>query len=59
MLRALVEAVQRFRDEGRRADVIFATGDIGFAGKPGEYAIATTFFSSRCSRGPPTVVGCS
>ena len=46
ILRSLVESVQRFRQEGHRPDLIFATGDIARSGKAREYAIATTFFEA-------------
>lgn len=42
---ALVRSVERLREqEGRRPDLIFATGDIGQSGKLEEYAAATAFF---------------
>jgi tetratricopeptide (TPR) repeat protein len=45
VLRALVSAVQEFRESGRHVpDLIFATGDVAHAGKEGEYALATDFF---------------
>jgi tetratricopeptide (TPR) repeat protein/predicted MPP superfamily phosphohydrolase len=44
VLKALVASVRRYRDEGRRADLIFATGDVAFSGKPKEYELATRFF---------------
>ncbi len=44
VLKALVEAVARFRDQGRKPDLIFATGDIAHAGKPEDYAAAGAFF---------------
>jgi predicted phosphodiesterase len=44
VLRALIKSVGDFRERGRIPDLIFATGDIAFSGKPTEYAIATTFF---------------
>ena len=46
ILRSLVESVKRFRQEGHRPDLIFATGDIASTGKAREYAIATTFFEA-------------
>ena len=45
ILRSLVESVKRFRQEGHRPDLIFATGDIALSGKAREYAIATRFFA--------------
>ena len=45
VFRALVKAVRRFRDEdGRSPDIVFATGDIAYSGKPDEYLVATEFF---------------
>ena len=44
ILKALVESVERFRKKNRKPDLVFATGDIGNSGKPGEYALATEFF---------------
>ncbi|MFL5385818.1 MAG: tetratricopeptide repeat protein [Longimicrobiaceae bacterium] len=44
VLRALVESVRRMRENGRAPDLIFATGDIAFSGKPAEYKLATQFF---------------
>jgi hypothetical protein len=44
VLGALVRAVRRFRERGRSPDVVFATGDVAFSGKSGEYEIATAFF---------------
>ena len=44
VLRALVESVGRFYDEGRRPDLVFMTGDIAYAGKPDQYALAADFF---------------
>ena len=44
VLRALVRSVARFYDEGRRPEIIFATGDIAHSGKAQEYALATSFF---------------
>ena len=41
-----VRSVRRFRERGRTPDVVFATGDIAFSGKPGEYEIATVFFDA-------------
>ena len=46
VLGALVRSVRRFRERGRTPDVVFATGDIAFSGKPGEYEIATVFFDA-------------
>jgi predicted phosphodiesterase len=36
--------VRQFRDRGRGADVIFATGDVAYAGQANEYEAATGFF---------------
>lgn len=44
ILQALVESVARFRRKNRKPDLVFATGDIGNSGKPGEYTLATEFF---------------
>lgn len=45
VLSALVSSVRRLREqEGRAPDLIFATGDIAFSGKPAEYEMATRFF---------------
>lgn len=45
VLNALVASVRRLREkEGRKPDLIFATGDIAFSGKPAEYEMATRFF---------------
>src|SRR5215831_9016687 len=44
VLRALVESVRHFADNGRAPDLIFATGDIAHSGKAAEYEIATAFF---------------
>lgn len=44
VLRALVASVRRYREKGRRADLVFATGDIAHSGQPAEYAAATRFF---------------
>ena len=44
ILRALVESVKRFREEGHLPDLIFATGDIAQNGKAKEYDSATKFF---------------
>jgi tetratricopeptide (TPR) repeat protein/3',5'-cyclic AMP phosphodiesterase CpdA len=45
VLRALVASVRRMREkDGRVPDLVFATGDIAFSGKPAEYAMATKFF---------------
>jgi len=44
ILRALVESVRRFREEGHVPDLIFATGDIAQNGKANEYDAATKFF---------------
>jgi tetratricopeptide (TPR) repeat protein/predicted phosphodiesterase len=45
VLNALVASVRRLREnEGRAPDLIFATGDIAFSGKPAEYEMATRFF---------------
>jgi GNAT superfamily N-acetyltransferase len=39
-----VKSVARFRANGRKPDLIFATGDIAFFGKAAEYELATRFF---------------
>src|SRR4051794_2188688 len=45
VLNALVASVRRMREkDGRAPDLIFATGDIAFSGKPAEYELATRFF---------------
>jgi tetratricopeptide (TPR) repeat protein/predicted phosphodiesterase len=45
VLKALVASVRRMREKDSRAlDLIFATGDIAFSGKPAEYELATRFF---------------
>ncbi len=44
VLRALVKSVERFRKEGRKPDLIFATGDVAYSSKPDEYQLATKFF---------------
>jgi tetratricopeptide (TPR) repeat protein/predicted phosphodiesterase len=45
VLRALVESVKDFREnKGRAPDLIFATGDIAYSGKPEEYGRATELF---------------
>lgn len=46
VLRALVASVKRFREAGRAADVIFATGDIASTGKAAEYELASVFFDA-------------
>ncbi len=46
VLRALVSSVKELREHGRVPDLIFATGDVAHAGKPGEYEIATEFFNA-------------
>lgn len=46
VLRALVRSVQRYRDDGRKPDLIFATGDVAYSGKAGEYEVATAFFDA-------------
>ena len=46
VLGALVRSVRRFRERGRTPDVVFATGDIAFSGKPGEYETQTVFFDA-------------
>jgi predicted MPP superfamily phosphohydrolase len=44
VFRALVRSVKRFRERGgHKPDLVFATGDIAYSGKPQEYAIATAF----------------
>ena len=44
VLRALVKSVERYRKEGRKPDLIFATGDVAHSGKSEEYKLATKFF---------------
>jgi DNA repair exonuclease SbcCD nuclease subunit len=44
VLRALVGSVRRFREDGRRVDLVFMTGDVAHSGKASEYALATAFF---------------
>jgi predicted phosphodiesterase len=44
VLRALVKSVKDFRDQGRKPDLIFATGDVAYSGKSEEYQLATKFF---------------
>ena len=45
VLNALVSSVRRMREkDGRKPDLIFATGDIAFSGKPAEFELATRFF---------------
>src|SRR5688500_7100319 len=44
VLGALVRSVKEFRESGRRPDLVFATGDIAYGGKPAEYEVATAFF---------------
>jgi tetratricopeptide (TPR) repeat protein/predicted phosphodiesterase len=46
VLRALVRSVGEFRERGRKADLIFATGDIAYSGKDAEYSAATAFFDA-------------
>lgn len=46
VLRALVHSVGEFRKRGRKADLIFATGDIAYRGKDTEYSAATAFFDA-------------
>jgi 3',5'-cyclic AMP phosphodiesterase CpdA len=46
VLRALTLSVARYRKEGRAPDLIFATGDIAYSGKAGEYRLATVFFDA-------------
>jgi tetratricopeptide (TPR) repeat protein len=46
VLRALTGSVARYRKEGRAPDLIFATGDIAYSGKAGEYRLATVFFDA-------------
>jgi predicted phosphodiesterase len=44
VFRALVRSVKRFHERGRSPDLVFATGDIAYSGKPDEYVAATAFF---------------
>ena len=46
VLRALVRSVGEFRERGRKADLIFATGDIAYSGNDAEYSAATAFFDA-------------
>jgi predicted phosphodiesterase len=46
VLRALIDSIRRFREEGRRPDMVFATGDVAFSGQEEEYKIAETFFDA-------------
>jgi predicted phosphodiesterase len=46
VLRALVRSVEEFRNRGRKADLVFATGDIAYSGKDAEYVAATAFFDA-------------
>lgn len=46
VLRALVRSVREFREGGRQADLIFATGDVAFSGRKSEYEAATAFFDA-------------
>jgi 3',5'-cyclic AMP phosphodiesterase CpdA len=46
VLRALVKSVKFFHERGHVPDVIFATGDVAYAGKAEEYTLATTFFDA-------------
>ncbi|MBI2908061.1 MAG: metallophosphoesterase [Chloroflexi bacterium] len=44
VLRALVKSVRYFRENGRKADLVFATGDVAYHGRDKEYNPATKFF---------------
>jgi predicted phosphodiesterase len=44
VLKALIQRVKSHRDEGRKTDFIFATGDVACSGKAAEYALATEMF---------------
>jgi predicted phosphodiesterase len=46
VLRALITSVGKFRESGRRPDLIFTTGDVAHGGKREEYKLATTFFDA-------------
>jgi DNA repair exonuclease SbcCD nuclease subunit len=46
VLRALVKSVRAYRDDGRRPDLIFATGDVAHSGQDSEYEAATEFFDA-------------
>jgi len=46
VLRSLVESVEWFRSQGRTADLIFATGDVGYSGKADDYAHVGAFFDA-------------
>lgn len=44
VLHALIQSIRYFHEQGRRPDLIFATGDIAHSGKSEEYELATKFF---------------
>ena len=44
VLKALVDSVNSFRENGRVPEFVFATGDIAYSGKNHEYVLATEFF---------------
>src|SRR2546426_4288173 len=44
VLRTLIKSANKFRERGRAPDLIFATGDIAYSGKPDQYELATRFF---------------
>ena len=46
VLRALVASVGKFRESGRKPDLIFTTGDVAHGGKEEEYKLATTFLDA-------------
>ena len=46
VLRALVRSVADHRANGRRVDLVFATGDVAHSGKEAEYRAATEFFDA-------------
>jgi predicted MPP superfamily phosphohydrolase len=45
VLGALIASVRGFAQRGHRPEIVFATGDVAFSGKPGEYELATVFFN--------------
>jgi tetratricopeptide (TPR) repeat protein/predicted phosphodiesterase len=46
VLGALVNSMKAFRAKGRRPDLVFATGDVAYAGQANEYESATAFFDA-------------
>src|SRR4030088_1314290 len=49
VLGALVKSAAEYRRSGRSPDLIFATGDIAYSGKPQEYELAGKFFDDLLS----------